>query len=755
MGTDDDLSREQLEQLAGVFRAEALEHIKGLAAALFALEDGSDDVSELLVRAFREAHSLKGSAGTLGFERVSVVTHRLEDLLGALRRGDHELTPEVLDLALETLDLVRRSAESSLPGDDELSDEEKKAISALERMLVGEGDRDAEEEPAQEPQPKEEPDPDREAAGERDKREPAAEEGSAGLRREEFIRVSEQRLDDVIGQVGELFESGIQLQSIGHEIDKVEAASARMVSEFAEMRAKLEKLGLGDEAAELIEQSHNLQFQLRGLAKKYRGEERILSKLVQRSQEGLRKIRLAPVSTIFVALRAQAREISRSVGKKVELSLSGGEYAVDRKVLEAVEEPIAHILRNAVDHGLEPSEKRRAAGKSETGRLSVAASHTGDSVELTISDDGRGIDPEGIRRALVEKRGLPEEQAAELTNEQLHDFLFESGFSTHLGVSEISGRGVGLDVVKHTVERLGGEVRLESVPGAGTSITLRLPLAMSTVRCLLVEVAGRPMAIPATNVEKVVVRRPDEIRVVGGGEVIDLEDQGVPLAPLADILGLEERIGRPGDSEVRIAALVRFGERRFAFGVDEVSEYAQLILKPLGDLLERVPNISGVSLLGTGELALVLNPGDLVRAAGGVSREKSRVALRDEGAAPGPPTILVADDSIATRTLQKTLLESAGYRVLLAEDGYEALQELGGREVDLVVTDIQMPNMDGLELTRTIKSRPALRHLPVVVVTALGSDSDMEAGMAAGADAYVVKKELTRAALVGAIEQLL
>jgi two-component system, chemotaxis family, sensor kinase CheA len=291
--------------------------------------------------------------------------------------------------------------------------------------------------------------------------------------------------------------------------------------------------------------------------------------------------------------------------------------------------------------------------------------------------------------------------------------------------------------------------------GAGTEITLRLPLAMSTLRCLLVRTAGRVLAIPAANIEKVLVLDKSEIGIIGGGQIIVYRDANVPISALSRVLEL----ARDGEGDplasAQFAAIVRFGDRRFAFGVEELLEYSQLVLKPLGDLLERVPNVSGLSLLGTGELALVLNPADLIRSAGGVTAEQARESFREARGKASVPTILATDDSIATRTLLKTLLESAGYRVLTAVDGLQALNVLANNRVDLVVSDVQMPNMNGFELTKTIKSRANLSHLPVVLVTSLGSDEDIAQGLTAGADAHIVKKMLTRSELMKTINQLL
>jgi len=500
--------------------------------------------------------------------------------------------------------------------------------------------------------------------------------------------------------------------------------------------------------------AQRLAARFKGMSRDFEKSERQLSKLLRGAQQELREIRLAPISTLFVVIRQQVREVCRSISKQVDLSLEGGEHAVDRRILEKIESPIVHLLRNAIDHGIEKAEERARAGKPAHGKLDVTTRHTGDAVEIVIADDGRGIDTASIRAALIRKKSMSEEQVAELSTEQLLDFLFESGFSTREEVSQISGRGVGLDSVKYAVERLGGEVRLESRPGEGSRVILRLPLAMSMIRCLLVKIAGRMVAIPAFSVEKVVVLREQLINRIGGAEVIEHNGRNLPVSSIADVLGLSWERRSPVEDR-SMGVIIAFGERSVAFRIDELVEYTHLILKPLGDLLESVPNISGIAVIGTGELALVINAGDLVRSAGGIRPE----AIHRPTALPTVPdrraTVLIADDSITTRSMEKTLLESAGFEVVAVSNGRNALETLRSLRCDLVISDVQMPEMDGIELTRAIKSTAELEHLPVVLVTALGTDEDKARGLAAGADAYIVKRELTQGSLIETVNQLL
>jgi two-component system chemotaxis sensor kinase CheA len=754
------LQQDQFDQLAAVFRAESAEHLKTLSELLISLEQGEGETTELLTRAFREAHSLKGSAGTLGYFRVEAVTHKLEDVLGQLMSKSKNISGEEADLLLSALDLISESVNSSELGDEQLSGKESMIARALEDLTVDltrSVSKSGRDEPniafkkAAEPRSHEETGVFEPPYTGRDK--------SDGARRkekpqEEIVRISQDKIDTVIARIFELFEVNLQLESLTPELYRFGVMAQEITEMLGELESDLDGTNHRGELHSVIEKVSNLTTQLKVVSKQFERDERLVSKLILSSQEDLRKIRMAPVSSIFTTVRRQVRGISRTTGKPLDLELNGGEYMVDRKVLEAIEEPLIHILRNAASHGIEEPDIRKQRKKSEAGRIGVTARHMGDAVEITIADDGGGIDPEMIRDALLKKKTMWKEQVEKLSIDQLMDHLFEPGFSTQQGISKISGRGIGLDVVKYIVEHVGGEVRLESEKGVGTAITLRLPLAMSTVRCLLVRIAGRVVAIPAANINKVVVPSSEDLKLVGGGEVIIYKDQTIPLGSLADVLKLASG-GFSSPERSKLVLIVSFGERRFAFVVDELIEYTQLILKPLGDLLERVPNISGISLLGTGETALVLNPADLVRSAGGIRKEGSRPIFPTLWEPTKNKRILVVDDSIATRTLERTLLESAGFSVLTASDGYKALDLLATNRCDVVLSDVIMPNMDGIELTRAIKSRPKLSHLPVILITSLGSDEDKSRGLDAGADAYLVKKELTQNELVETINQLL
>jgi len=747
MSANNDLTPQQMAQLSEVFRSEAVEHIKGIAEVLFSVEDRSiENMEDGLNRAFRDAHSLKGSAGTLGFNRVAVLAHRFEDALGSVRAHRIELGRKQLEALLQALEAIRQAVFNSTPDDSQLSDREhavaaglNAAFSLPDGLQVPAARETAEAAPSPKVPP---PSP------KIQDRAPASHRGD----KQELVRVSEKRIDQVITQFGELFETSLQIESLGHDLNTNLHEADRLSAGLSTLLDRLDGTPFEAEAMELLDMARNLSILAKSAAAKFDVNHRELTKHIARSQEALRELRIAPISSLHLTLRNQVRETAGTTGKQVVLQMTGGEYAIDRAILDAIEKPMIHLIRNAIDHGIESPKERAAAGKPPTGELRIDAHHMGDAVSLTISDDGRGIDVDRVRASLVTNYGVEQARANELTTEQLFDYLFEPGFTTSAEISQISGRGVGLDVVKYTIEHLGGEVSMQSTVGSGTTILLRLPLTMSSVKCLLFESARQTMAVPASNVSRVMVIPAGAIRTVGGGDIIDVGDEQVPLTTFEEVLGLAGEEG-VDHQKTKFAAVIRFGDRRYAFGFDVIHEYTQLVVKPLGDLLERVPNVSGLALLGTGRLCLILNPGDLIRSATGTIAASSSMAAIH--ATRRASTILVIDDSIAIRTMQQTLLESEGFKVLTAADGLKALQMLGNHQVDLVLSDVQMPNMDGFELTRAIKSRDRTKKLPVVLITSLGSEDDIAAGLQAGADAHIVKKELTRSELLKTINQLL
>ncbi|MEO8687021.1 MAG: response regulator [Solirubrobacteraceae bacterium] len=450
-------------------------------------------------------------------------------------------------------------------------------------------------------------------------------------------------------------------------------------------------------------------------------------------------MRTLPLSSIVTPLPRAVRDLATETGKQVELFVVGAETELDRAILEGLSEPLVHLLRNAIGHGIESPEERERAGKPARGRLELRAEQRGSIVEVTVADDGRGIS-EGT---LAEAR-----RTGSLTA-----VLTQPGFSTAGGVSAISGRGVGLDAVKEQAEAFGGSIEVRSEPGLGMDVILRLPLALALIEVLLVERAGNVYGFPLTSVEEAVSL--GETLSLGGRPAIDLRGRSIALADLAELMGAAAAAQVP---RAPVVVLTASGQR-VALVCDALLGKEEVVVKSLGPLLAALPSYLGAAILGDGRIALLVDPAVLVRAA---APPRAAAAAPSNGNAPAPsnghapaPKVLVVEDSLTIRELQRSILEAAGYRVQTARDGRDALAYIGGDNgIDIVVTDVEMPEMTGIELTESIRAHATCSALPVVIVTSLGDDEHRQRGIDAGADAYMVKQRFDQHDLLETVERL-
>ena len=461
---------------------------------------------------------------------------------------------------------------------------------------------------------------------------------------------------------------------------------------------------------------------------------------------GVRSLRMVPFAEAGEGLERVVRDMALAAGKEVEFRLVGHEVELDRAVAERLKDPLLHLVRNAVDHGIEAPAERMAAGKPPAGHITVSAALKGAQVEIAVTDDGRGLDRARIREE-ARARGLPES----VEDRDLLALVFHPGLSTARAVTAVSGRGVGLDVVKSQVNALHGTVALESVAGGGTTFSLTVPLTVTLIRALIVEAAGRMFAVATTQVMSLRRLIPGEVRNVGGREMLATIHGLLPLVSLAEALGLPAP--RRDRDQGGFVVLVEAGTSRVAFVVDELCSEQDLVVTGLGRRLRRVPNVAGCALLEDGGIALILSAAELAESA--LQAPAGRLLIAAAAPAVVRKRILVADDSVTTRTLEKTILEEAGYEVRLAADGHQAWRILQEEAIDLLVADVEMPGMDGFTLTDTLRHSTALGRTPVVLVTSLSSDKDRARGLEVGADAYIVKSGFDRASLLEAVGQLL
>jgi two-component system, chemotaxis family, sensor kinase CheA len=445
-------------------------------------------------------------------------------------------------------------------------------------------------------------------------------------------------------------------------------------------------------------------------------------------------MRTLPLSSIVTPLPRAVRDLAAETGKQVKLVVEGAETELDRAILEGLHEPLVHLLRNSIAHGIEAPEDRQRAGKPVCGRLVLRAEQRGRTVEVTVADDGRGVSHETLAQARA---------AGSLT-----EVLTRPGFSTADALSAISGRGVGLDAVKEKVESFAGSLEVRSEPGAGTEVILRLPLALALIEVLLVERAGKVYGFPLAAVEEALSL--GEAMSLAGQPALELRGRSIPLADVAELMGDAAEAPSPGAPVVVLAA----SGARIAATCDVLLGKEEVVIKSLGPLLASLSMYLGAAILGDGRIALLVDPTALVRAA----REQRGTASASHAASaaePSAPKVLVVEDSLTIRELQRSILEAAGYRVQTARHGRDALTHIDrDEEIDLVVTDVEMPEMDGIELTQTIRAHATCSTLPVVIVTSLGEDGDRQRGIEAGADAYMVKRKFDQHALLETVERL-
>ncbi|MBI3995585.1 MAG: response regulator, partial [Nitrospirae bacterium] len=449
------------------------------------------------------------------------------------------------------------------------------------------------------------------------------------------------------------------------------------------------------------------------------------------------------------------RDLSRDRGKELELVIEGAEIEIDRRILEEIKDPLIHLVRNSIDHGIEKPAERGQKRKSPRGTVAIAISQKdGSKVEILITDDGAGIDAAKVRSAAQKLNLISPEEAERLGDRETMGLIFQSGLSTSPIITDLSGRGLGLAIVREKVEKLGGLVTVETRPDAGTTFRMILPITLATFRGLLVRVHDHLFAIRTTHLELVGRVNKEEIKTVENRETIRLNGRAVSLVRLGDLLELPGK-GTPGDSPDDLQfVILSLAEKRMAFLVDEILSEQEVLVKSLGPQLSRVRNVAGATILGTGKVVPILNVHDLLKSAVKNASVPVKVPATVEAGKQKGKTILVAEDSITARTLLKNILETAGYRVKTAVDGVEAFTALRTEAFDLAVSDVDMPRMNGFDLTAKVRADKKLSDLPVVLVTALESREDRERGIDVGANAYIVKSSFDQSNLLEVIRRL-
>ncbi len=781
-----------LKRLLATFKVEAEEHLKALSTGLIDLEkpQDADERAAILETVYRGAHSLKGGARAVNLKSVEAVCQALEGVLAALKAERIQASASLFDTLHHTVDTI----EKLLSGDERLVIGD--LIQHLNDVKSGAGagitprklapPRDPEV-PAPRPEVHDAQDTGPDETGAADsptvathgKDETRMDVLSAADKtfRSATIRISVDKLDPLLLQAEEMAAAKMGAEQRARELmnlrGDIDFWQQRWAGVSADLKNAVDPENVND-SGETWSQSESVSSELlgfldwndtylRSLVERVRdfaasaeSDSRQVAGMVDGLVEDMKTVLTLPVSTLLEVFPRLVRDLSRDLDKEVDLVIEGGDLEIDRRILEEMKDPLIHLVRNSIDHGIEKAEERKRAGKHSTGEVTISVSRAGsNTVEIVVSDDGAGVDMPKVVKA-AKKRGVISESGDGARDDQsLESIVFKSGVSTSPIVTSISGRGIGLAIVSEKVEKVGGRVSFQFTPGKGTSFQLLLPVTLAAVRGVLVRVGGRLFVVPTAGVERVIRFRRDEMGTVENKETIALDGRTIPLVRLSDILDMPSRETRGEDSDLILALILRSAEKSVAFIVEAVLAEREVLVKSLGKQLSRVRNIAGVIVRTSGELVPILNVPDLIKSAAGLGLAATGSAAGPEDAETEQKSVLIAEDSITSRMLLRNILESSGYAVTTAVNGADALKILRTDEFDLVVSDVEMPKLSGFELTSQIRGDEKLRHLPVVLVTALATEVDKEKGIDVGADAYIVKSSFEQSNLLEVVERLI
>jgi chemosensory pili system protein ChpA (sensor histidine kinase/response regulator) len=787
------------DEVLEFFIPEAEEHLQAVTECLLALEGNpnADDIHRL----FRSIHTVKGSAAQVGLHRLSAVAHRVEDLIGHLRDGALQPSAEIVDLCLQSVDVLRKFLNRQWSSDVEMA-------ASVDPLLARIGEL-APEEVDEEPAETQAATPATQGSAIEAAASPAASRpaGAQPLPQAKSVRISLERLDRMMNAVGELVINRTRmlgrLSELGKLVEVLTFSKSRLAGKVSEFQEKHEftriasTLVPGSQAPQMdtfrarpaarapIMSNDLLEFselemdryddvnilsrslteisadvsevltQLEGFMGRVDTDIDEFTKLAHHLQDEITAARMVPIGNLYTRLSRTVRDAAQSTGKPVDLALEGAETELDNNIIQHISDPLIHLVRNAVAHGIEDADTRRRAGKSEKGRISVRAYHRGNHIFIEVEDDGRGIDYERVRQGVIESGAVSPVAAAELTERELREFLFRPGFSTASSTSELAGRGVGLDVVRANVHALNGEIEVRSEKGHGACFTVKVPLTLIISQALFVRCGTSVFALPLAVVEEIRRLRPAEIEDVGGKlltrvrdvvtEVVRLDLQ-LALPPLEPLNGYFHMV------------IVKVAGKHVGVVVEEVLGKDEIVIKSLGDYLRRVKLFPGTTIASDGSLILLI---DLNRLVAADTAERHALPASSPAArvfAPGAEAVaagsipseavdaiendrvvVVADDSISVRKFVGRMLEKAGYRVKLASDGLEASEVVAQVGCHLVITDLEMPRMNGYELMAHLRQDPVTRRIPVLVVTSRAGAKHRDRAMKEGASGFLTK----------------
>ncbi|MHC5787334.1 response regulator [Pseudomonas idahonensis] len=757
--------------LLELFSLEAEAQTQVLSTGLLALERNPTQADQLEA-CMRAAHSLKGAARIVGVDAGVSVAHVMEDCLVSAQEGRLYLQPEHIDALLQGTDLLMRIA--SPGGAETVAPDIPIYVALMERLLTqGPGTPSVPAQASAPPEPQMEapvapmaqlpkeleplPPPSDPAL------EPAVSSGRPGKRMteggERVLRVTAERLNSLLDLSSKSLVETQRLKPYLVTMQRLKRIQSNSLAALENLNLHLKEHALSLEAQEALADARRLLAESQQLLTLQTAElDEFGWQASQRAQvlyDTALACRMRPFADVLTGQVRMVRDLGRSLGKQVRLEVEGEKTQVDRDVLEKLEAPLTHLLRNAVDHGIELPEQRLLAGKPAEGVIRLRASHQAGLLVLELSDDGNGVDLQRLRQSIVERQLSPAQTAAQLSEEELLTFLFLPGFSLRDKVTEVSGRGVGLDAVQHMVRQLRGAVELEQTSGQGSRFHLEVPLTLSVVRSLVVEVGDEAYAFPLAHIERMCDLEPESIVQVEGRQHFWHEGRHVGLVAASQLL---QRPATETNAPTLKVVVIRERDAVYGIAVERFIGERTLVVLPLDDRLGKIQDISAGALLDDGRVALIVDVEDMLRSVDKLlnTGRLERIARHhQQHAQAARKRILVVDDSLTVRELQRKLLINRGYDVAVAVDGMDGWNALRSESFDLLITDIDMPRMDGIELVTLLRRDNRLQSLPVMVVSYKDREEDRRRGLDAGADYYLAKASFHDDALLDAVVELI
>jgi two-component system chemotaxis sensor kinase CheA len=729
------------QKLLATFQIEHRDHVEQIRSLLTMIQKtGVQPAGPELEEVFRRAHSLKGAARAVDLRPIEGLAHRLETLFSRVRQGQCTLDKDVTGVVQQVLDASEECIVAL--AENRPTETVGAALRAIEQIL------------GMQSTVSDEPPPEAQVPG-------------SGFQPIETVRITAQNFDGLFRTAGGLVTESQRQDQVTEELNKLAGAIALIEKEGERVRRSASAAlshSAGRESARLTSLLDSVERQLRSVSRQARATRRLhqrsswnMRQLGKQLQRDVWQARMVPAESLLEGYRKMMRDLARDEGKEIEFRATSAGVRADRRVLEALKDPIMHLLRNAVSHGIESSAERTGKGKPAAGLVTLRVDANGQRLAVTLQDDGRGVDLARVAEVAVRDGILSASDAAHRSPQELTRILFRAGFSTSAAVTSISGRGMGLSVVYEAIRRLQGDLDVQPAAGGGTIISLSVPLSIATHRLIVVNCGSQIFALPILGIERLKRIKVSSVETVEGKPVVVLNGQPVPLASIHGLLGLEHSSNRTDPDTLQVVIL-RSGSHRVALAVDAILRETDAVIQDLGPATGCDGGISSGVVLDDGAIAFVVNPMQLIQSAVQLRSQLQPLSFAkapEPVAEPALSSILVVDDSMTTRALEKSILEAHGYQVRVAVDGVEALSRLRQEVADLVIADIEMPRLNGFGLIEAMKQDRKLKSIPVIIVSSVERREDQERGLALGADAYIVKRKFDQEELLAAIRQIL